>query len=127
MWGTALKTRIDYLFTAALIWALAALLGLALAAIAYSASVRLAWDHDGAEGYRLYLAEFGQPIIQVWQGPEKTTSIQLAEGVQYWCAVTAYNGTLESAQSDILQFIVPTTQGTIIVPGRPSAIRIEFQ
>ena len=122
-----MKTRIDYLFTAALIWAIAVLLGLALAAIAYSASVRLAWDHDGAEGYRLYLAEFGQPIIQVWQGPEKTTSIQLAEGVQYWCAVTAYNGAIESEQSDILQFTVPGEQHTIIVPGRPSAIRIEFK
>lgn len=120
--------RTDYLYTAVLVWAIMALLFcLLLVTIAYSASVKLAWDHDGAEGYRLYLAEMGQPIIQVWQGPEKTTSIQLAEGVQYWCAVTAYNGAIESEQSDILQFTVPGEQHTIIVPGRPSAIRIEFQ
>lgn len=105
----------------------AAALVIVCCSIAWGATVRLAWDHDGAEGYRLYLAEFGQPIMQVWQGPEKTTSIQLAEGVQYWCAVTAYNGSLESVQSDILQFTVPGEQHTIIVPGRPSAIRIEFE
>ena len=61
--------RIDYLFTATLIWALAVLFGLLLAVVAYSASVKLAWDHDGAEGYRLYLAEMGQQLVMVWQGP----------------------------------------------------------
>ena len=95
--------------------------------LAFGASVRLAWDHDGAEGYRLYMSESGQPMVQAWQGVEKSTALDLVEGVTYQFAVTAYTGKLESAQSDILQYTVPGPQQTIVVPGKPSAIRIEFK
>ena len=112
-------------FTAILLFALLAIVIAFNFAVA--GTVNLAWDHDGAEGYRLYMGESGQPLTQVWQGPEKTTALDLAVGKTYQFAVTAYRGNLESAKSDILQYTVPEPQKVIVVPGKPSAIRIEFQ
>ena len=119
-----MKRERTYLYISLIIFSLT--LVLILSSLAWSASIRLIWDHEGAEGYRLYLSEFSQPPIQVWQGPERTKDLDLIPGTQYWCYVTAFNGQLESAPSDILQFTVPTEQQTFVVPGRPSAIRIEF-
>lgn len=103
------------------------LVSLAMAANAATTTVKLAWDHDGAEGYKLYMAEDGAAATKAWQGPEKTTSVSATVGKTYKFHVTAYNGELESAPSDILQYTVPEPQQTIIVPGKPSALHIEFQ
>lgn len=92
-----------------------------------TATVKLVWDHAGAEGYKLYMAEEGAAATKAWQGTEKTASVSATVGKTYRFYVTAYNGALESAPSDILQYTVPEPQQTIIVPGKPTAIRIEFQ
>ena len=117
----------DYI-TGMLLWLLAIMIALLCNwQLAFGASVSLAWDHDGAEGYRLYMSESGQPLTRVWQGPEKTTALDLTEGKTYQFAVTAYSGSQESAQSDILQYTVPPEQKVIIVDGQPTALRIEFR
>lgn len=118
--------RYSHIWLGFVIWLTAVLIAV-LINIAIAGTVRLAWDHDGAEGYRLYMGESGQPLTKVWQGPEKSTVIDLVEGKTYQFAVTAYSGNLESAQSDILQYTVPEPQKVIVVPGKPSSIRIEFQ
>lgn len=119
--------RYSHLWLGFVLWLAALLIAVAFNFAIAGTTVRLAWDHDGAEGYRLYMGESGQPLTQVWQGPEKTTALDLVEGKTYQFAVTAYRGNLESAKSDILQYTVPEPQKVIVVPGKPAAIRIEFQ
>lgn len=89
-------------------------------------STTFIWDHGGAEGYRLYLSEYGKTRAQVWQGPEKTTTLDLEENKQYWCTVTTYKGDLESEHSEVLVFTVSLPQKTIVIPGKPSSITIKF-
>ena len=74
----------DYLLGFVL-WLLAVLVALvANWSLAFGGTVRLAWDHDGAEGYRLYMAELGQPLAKVWQGSEKSAQVDLVDGKEYW-------------------------------------------
>lgn len=108
---------------------LAAALVIVCCSLAWGETIHLAWDHDGnVDGYRLYMAEQGSPLVTVWQGTEKTSGpISLQDGITYRFAVTAYSETHESTQSDILQYTAAPEQQVIIIPGRPKALRIEFE
>ena len=77
-----------------------------LAVLAYGSSVRISWDpNDPApEGYRVFQRGAGQSYdysAPAWQGPESPATIDAPPfGVAHYYVVRAYDGDLESEDSE---------------------------
>ena len=85
----------------------------ASATLAFGANVTLRWDaNDPApEGYRVYVREdgasynYGTPI---WENDQtECTLTGLTEGTTYYFVVRAYDGDLESADSEEVSYTPP--------------------
>jgi hypothetical protein len=80
------------------------------AIIQYTGQVRLSWDANAPapEGYRVYQRIAGQAYDYsepVWQGPETYAVINgPAFGVTHYYVVRAYDGELESIDSNEVSF-----------------------
>lgn len=105
----------------------------ALCAIALrvmAADVNLTWDTvDGADGYNVYCAPVGDtPAADPVAAPPYTL-VSPPAGVSQECYVTATSSTLgvESADSNHIQFTPPEVAQTIVVPGQPSNVTIQWQ
>ena len=94
-----------------------------LAVLAYGSSVRISWDpNDPApEGYRVFRRGAGQSYdysAPAWQGPESPATIDAPPfGVTHYYVVRAYDGDLESIDSDEVSYtmtIVPAPEITHI-------------
>ena len=91
-----------------------------LAVLAYGSSVRVCWDpNDPApEGYRVYqrIAEQAYDYsAPVWQGPETSAVINgPAFGVTHYYVVRAYEGDLESIDSNEVSFTMTTVPAPAI-------------
>jgi hypothetical protein len=105
---------------------------LSFAAFTRAADVTLAWDaNDPApEGYRIFTRtidgayDYDSPA---WEGSETTGTVtKLVEGQQYAFVVRAYDGDLESADSDEVVYAPPVPPKQIIYPMQPQSITIVF-
>ena len=111
------------------------LLGLALfAEHAFAGKVTLQWDaNDPApEGYRIFVR---QPEAEestgnktynyatpAWQGAGTSAELDLPEGILYAFVVRAYDGVLESPDSQEVNYRMPNTG--IAVPKTPIVIKV---
>lgn len=86
------------------------------------ADVSLRWDANvpAPEGYRVFVREAGQAYDYenpIWGESQTTcTLISLVEGVTYHFVVRAYEGDLESADSEEVSYTPP-----VVVPNQPPA------
>jgi hypothetical protein len=85
-----------------------------LAVLAYGASVKISWDpNDPApEGYRIFQRSEGEAYdysAPAWEGPQTSAVINCpAFGVTHYYVVRAYEGALESIDSDEVSFTMTT-------------------
>ena len=104
-----------------------------LLASAVSAAPTLTWDPSaGAEGYKMYCGAV--PVITTPTPIDvgSVTSYDIAAlvspGIQSECWVTAYAaGVSDSADSNHVRLTPPTAVQTIVVPGQPSSVTIQWQ
>ncbi|BBO88643.1 fibronectin type III domain-containing protein [Desulfosarcina ovata] len=86
-----------------------------LVTVAHSANVTLAWDANDPEpeGYRVFAREEGQSYdyqYPLWEGDETTCTLAgLVEGITYYFVVRAFEGTLESADSEEVSYTPAAT------------------
>ena len=110
---------------------------LSFAAILFVSAVQAAptleWGASaGAEGYNVYCGPTPistQPTA-IDAGNNTTYDLDgsVTAGVQYECWVTAYAAAVgESADSNHIQFTPPVLAQTIVVPGQPSSVTIQWQ
>ncbi|BBO85475.1 hypothetical protein DSCO28_60410 [Desulfosarcina ovata subsp. sediminis] len=82
---------------------------------AIAANVTLAWDANDPEpeGYRVFAREEGQSYdyqSPLWESDETTCTLTgLVEGTTYYFVVRAYDGTLESADSEEVSYTPAAT------------------
>ena len=92
-----------------------------LAVLAYGASVKISWDpNDPApEGYRVYRRIEGQAYdysAPVWEGPETAAVIDGPDfGITHYYVVRAYDGDLESIDSDEVSFTIKSVTAPAII------------
>lgn len=112
---------------------LAILAVLFMAAPTLAADVTLAWDANNPtpDGYRLFMRVDGQSYDYTnpaWQGPETTCTIaDLAEGTTYAFVVRAFDGGLESGDSNEVVWTPEEAPETIVYPKRPKQLIINFE
>lgn len=98
------------------------------ATIAMAASVTLRWDANDPtpEGYLVFAREAGQSYDYThpaWQGSDVTCTIStLTQGTTYHFVVRAYEGALESADSEEVSYTPPISD---VPPDTPSVLQIE--
>ena len=79
-----------------------------------TAEAKISWDHNDPlpEGYRVYQRKSGQAYdysSPVWTGANNSGVVyNLEYDTTYYFVVRAYEGTLESVDSDEVSFMVPT-------------------
>ena len=80
--------------------------------IAVAGQVSLMWDaNDPApEGYKVFHRtganyDYANPS---WAGPETQATLELPEGQTYWFVVRAFDSVLESANSEEVNYVMPT-------------------
>ena len=96
-------------------------------------AVSLQWDASaGAEGYKLYCGVVPIAVtptaIDIGNVTTYDISALVSVGIQSECWVTAYAaGVPDSADSNHIRLTPPTTVQTIVVPGQPSSVTIQWQ
>ena len=111
-----------------LAWFITIMLIIGFTSSAMAGQVTLKWDaNDPApEGYKIFARAEGQANYDysapAWSGPETTATIELTEGVLYYMVVRAFEGVLESPNSEEVNYAMPT-EG-INVPGGFSVERV---
>ena len=102
--------------------ALILLMMLFLSTPVLAGQVTLAWDaNDPApEGYYIYHRtgpnyDYTKPL---WQGQDTGATVELPEGQTYWFVVRAYDGVLESANSEEINYTMPTEGIPTVKGGR---------
>jgi hypothetical protein len=109
-------------------WLLTLLLAIYPLSTAGAASVTLAWDANSppVDGYRLFSRIAGEPYDYsnpAWQGTATTCTLdQLEGGKTYYMVVRAYLGTLESADSNEVQYTSPPNQAPIANAGADQTV-----
>jgi len=105
---------------------------LTLATLASAADVTLAWDPNDPtpEGYRIFNRQIDGTYdytTPAWQGSATTGTVtDLTEGQQYAFVVRAYDGDLESADSEEVVYAPPVPSTQIVYPMQPHSITIVF-
>jgi chitinase len=80
----------------------------------HAGQVTLQWDaNDPApEGYKIFVREDGQLNYDysapAWSGPETTATLELSEGVLYYFVVRAFEGVLQSENSEEVNYQMPS-------------------
>lgn len=103
-----------------------------LATSVFAADVTLRWDPNDPtpEGYRVFMKGESDPYdyaTPAWQGPQTQTTLEgLVEGEAKAFVVRAYDGEMESADSDEVQYTPPMEQKVIVYPHQPKSITIVF-
>jgi hypothetical protein len=111
-----------------ILWAL-----IIFGAKAVIAAPNLAWDGVvGAEGYYVYCEPTPIAGAPVQYDAGASTTIDLVgnvlNGTEYECWTTAYaSGLPESADSNHIRFTPPAVVQTIVVPGQPNNVTIQWQ
>ena len=105
----------------------------ALCAPAIAADIQITWDAvGGADGYNVFCAPVADTPIAVPVAATTYTLTNPPTGVTQECYVRA-TGTdplgspIESADSNHIQFTPPAVAQTIVVPGQPSNVTIQWQ
>ena len=86
--------------------------------IPQTTGAKLSWDHNDPlpEGYRIYQRKDGQEYDYsnpVWTGTNNSAVVyNLVYDTTYYFVVRAYDGTLESVDSDEVTFMAPTPEPT---------------
>ena len=102
-----------------------------------AADVTLKWEYgdptssETAEGFRIYMAvspnDFDYNMI-AWQGTGYTTTLSgFTVGTTYQFVCRAYNGNLESANSNIVVYTIPEPSQVVVYPQQPRSLIIQFE
>lgn len=111
---------------------LALLAVFALCGAVQANDVTLRWDASvpAPEGYRIYWAPESQPFVYTtpaWQGTTTTCTLpDFPAGVTFKFVARAYQGTIESPDSNIVVYTIPEPSETIVYPKAPKTLTIQF-
>lgn len=92
------------------------------ASITEAAEVTLAWDENDPvpEGYRVFVREEGYTYnydLPLWGGSDTQVTLTVDCGTTWYFVVRAYEGNLESADSEEVSWIAPDCESSLATQG----------
>lgn len=93
--------------------------------------VTFMWDANDPvpEGYRLFIHSIGADYNYaepIWQGSEITATVDIPEGIEHYAVVRAFEGDLESGNSNEVVFTIESEPEVLYCPKRPKTLIIQF-